>query len=246
MMPILLNLGFVKIYTYGVFLTIGLFIALYYWWKMGRDEHFDEISLFDAFFLGLISFFVGARLGYIALNLDKVGSLYRSLAILAFPGLNIVAGIIVATVFLYLYARAQNWEAWKVMDSYVVTLSLAIIFGMIGHTLNTNASWLMIAFNILWSIAMFVLVFRVRKNFRFYSWYKGESSTAQEGLATLVYVIGVGMYYLLRMAIVGQLQILELVSGVVLIVAGAYAIEQRVGRRDATLWGRIKGLIRRK
>jgi hypothetical protein len=90
---------------------------------------------------------------------------------------------------------------------------------------------------------MFVLVFRVQR-FSLYSWYKGEASTAQEGLASS-YVLGIGIYFLLKSAI-GFVSIAEIIGAVVMICASLYMIEQRVGRRDNTLWGRIKGLIRRK
>jgi len=245
MFPILLSLGPIKIYTYGVAMALGLFTALYYWWKMGRDEHFDEIALFDGYFLSAISFLVGARIGYVLLNLGKVGSLYRSLAILAFPGLNIAIGVVIATIFMIYFARAQNWDVWKVGDSYSVTMALASVFAMIGHGLNATLDLKLNILNVVWAILMFVLVFRVRKDFRFYSWYKGEASTAQEGLASLVYVLGIGIYFLLKSAI-GFVSIAEIIGAVVMICASLYMIEQRVGRRDNTLWGRIKGLIRRK
>jgi len=33
----------------GVVMALGVFVALYFWWKMGRDEHLDEIELFDSY-----------------------------------------------------------------------------------------------------------------------------------------------------------------------------------------------------
>ena len=84
MLPILIELGPIKIYAFGVCLTLGIFLALYFWWKMGREEHFDEISLFDSYFLSLIVFLISGRLGYILLHWEELGTLYRSLALLAF------------------------------------------------------------------------------------------------------------------------------------------------------------------
>ena len=270
MLPILISLGPVKIYSYGVMLAIGLFISLYFWWKMGRDEHFDEISLFDGFFLSLLTYFVAGRLGYVLLHMDEVGTLYRTLAVLAFPGINAMIGIVAATLFVILFARNNDWDPWKVMDAYVVSLSMILVFGGIGGLLNGTtpgiaANWGVLypnvaekiipvdGFVILWALVTFGIVSKVRKNFRFYSWYKGESSVAQEGLATLIFGIAVGFCFMVTGWIMGDgmgkifnMIPVEFVIGVLMIAVCVYLIEKRVGRRDTTLWGKLKALIRRK
>ncbi len=270
MLPILISLGPVKIYSYGIFLFVGLFIALYFWWKMGRDEHFDEIALFDGYFLSLITYFVTGRLGYVLTHMEEVGTLYRTLAILAFPGINSVIGIVCATLFLILFARNNDWDPWKVMDSYVVSLSMILIFGGIGGLLNGTspgivASWGVLypgiaekivpvdAFIIIWGLITFGIVSKVRKNFRFYAWYKGESSVAQEGLASLIFGVATGICFMVTGWIVreGMPKLFnvipgEFVLGLLMIAVCVYLIEKRVGRRDTTLWGKLKAIIRRK
>jgi len=270
MLPILLSLGPVKIYSYGLFLFIGLFVALYFWWKMGRDEHFDEILLFDAFFLSLMTFFVTGRIGYVLMHMDKVGTLYRSLAVLSFPGIDSVIGLFCALIFIVLFAKSNDYDPWKVTDAYVVALAFALIFGGIAGLLNGSnpgipASWGVMypgqtqnvipvdLFTLLWAMVTFGVVSRVRKNFRFYAWYKGEASVAQEGLASLVFGIAAGIYLIVSALIsrnsyftILRVVPLELVLGVVLGGVCIYLIEKRVGRRDHTLWGKLKGLVRRK
>lgn len=243
MLPILFSLGPIKIYSFGVLLFIGLFLGLYYFWKLGRDEHFDEIELFDAYFLGGIVFLIAGRLGYVALHMETLGTLYRTLAILAFPGVSGVVGIVAATIFVVLFARSHDWHVWKVMDLYCVSLSLIIVFASIGALLNgTNPSWQASTWLIVWSILTFGIVARVRKNFRFYGWYKGESSIAQEGLATLVHGTLIGFYYLIA-GLFGQTwwQV-----GIPVILICGYLIEKRVGRREHSIWGKLKLIIRRK
>lgn len=268
MLPILLSLGPVKIYSYGVFLALGLFIGLYFWWKMGRDEHFDEIALFDGFFLSILIYFVAGRAGYVATHMSEVGTLYRALAILAFPGVSSVIGIVAMVGFMIFFARSNGWDTWKVLDSVVVSLAGVLVFGGIGGLLNgTNPGkpsnfgliypgdtiaripvdlWI-----IVWSLVTFAIVSRVRKNFRFYSWYKGESSMAQEGLASLVFVGLVGAYYLVigwireSMARVGVVPV-EILIGLALLILAGWLIYRRVGRRDGSAWGKLRAIIRRK
>lgn len=262
MLPVLLSLGPVKIYSYGLCLAVGLFISLYFWWKMGRDEHFDEIALFDGFFLSLISFFVAGRIGYVMLHMSEVGTLYRSLAILTYPGLDITIGIIIATIFMWLFSRSHDWHVWKVADAYVVALSVLLAIGGFGGLLNGSnpgrtATWGIMypgqevaripvdVWILVWGIITFAVVSRVRKNFRFYSWYKGESSMAQEGLASLVFMLSVGVYYFVstwidqitwRVGIVPG----QLVVSFVIIFSSAYLISERVGRRNARVWGKLR------
>lgn len=252
MLPILVSLGPIKIYSYGVFFAIGLFISLYYWWKMGRDEHFDEIALFDAFFLAVMSYFVVGRLGYVVQHLDSVGTVYRAFAVLAYPGLSVASGIGASMVFGWLFARSHDWDSWKVADAYVVTVSLALAIGSIGGLLNgSNPVWQVNVISLVWAILTFLLVARVRKNFRFYSWYKGEASTAQEGLASLVFVLMLGIYYMIvawthknswSIAIIPG----EFVAGIALFGTSIYVVAERIGRRDASIWGKLSNIIRRK
>ena len=104
-------------------------------------------------------------------------------------------GIVSAGVVIAKFVQVKEWEIWRTLDSLAVTLSLVLVFGSIGLLLNRgelpgDAIW------IVWSLIQFVIVTMVRKNFRFYTWYKGENSVAQDGLAMLVFSGMVAVYYL--------------------------------------------------
>ena len=266
MWPILVSLGSVKIYSYGVLLAIGLFLSLYWWWKMGRDEHWEEISLFDSFFLFLLVYGVVGRLGYLSQHMDTLGTWYRAIAILAYPGINGVLGIIFGLGFLILFARAKGWEVWKMLDSFVVTLSLALIFVGLGGLLNGSNPGLSVPWGVnypgtgkvipvdlwiwLWGLLTFLIVSRVRKNFRFYSWYKGEASVVKEGLAALFFGSLVGVYYLI-VGWIGQsmwkVWVLpgESLLGLGIGLIAGYLIYKRTGKKNQSInllqWLRIKG-----
>ena len=268
MLPILFSLGPVKVYSYGLMLAVGLFFGLYFWWKMGRDEHFGEIELFDGFFISLIIFGIAGRLGYVIMNFSEVGTLYRSLAVLSFPGINAPLGIIAATVFMVLFSRSHNWHEWKVMDSFSVVLSEILAFAGIAGFLNGSLPGRAVSWGLmypgqeitripvdiwlfLWGFVTFAIVSRVRKNFRFYAWYKGESSMAQEGLASLVFLLSIGvLYFVMGFLIDSRWKIInipgEVLLGLLLTISAVLLIERRVGRREATIWGKLMNIIRRK
>lgn len=241
---------------------VGLFVALYFWWKMGRDEHWEEIALFDAFFLSYITFLIAGRAGYVFLHMSEVGTLYRSLAFLTYPGLNITVGILATMIFMFLFARSHDWQGWKVADAYVVTLSLILALGGFGGLLNGSNPGRESSFGLmypgetvakipvdiwilLWAIITFAVVSRVRKNFRFYSWYKGESSTAQDGLASLIFALSAGIYYLILGFIdqpIWKLGIVpgQVLIGIMIIIISSVLIKRRVGRRDDSVWSKLK------
>ena len=74
---------------------------------------------------------------------------------------------------------------------------------------------------------------------------------AQEGLASIFFVMLVGVFYL----VVGWIDRInwkigfvpgEFLIGLLLIVVSIFVINQRVGRRDNGLWGKLSNIIRRK
>lgn len=215
MMPVILSLGPVTIYTYGILFCVGLFLGLYTWWKVGRDEHLEELALFDAYFLGFFVYLMTGRIGEIVVRYETLHTLYRMVAFLAYPGIMHVAGIAGALLFVWLFARSHEWDEWKVWDMTAVTLLFILVFGALGSVANLanpgiETAWGIIhpgdtvrrfpvdMWSLIWSIVSFGIVSRVRKNFRFYAWYKGDSSVAQDGLAGLFALMGMGVYYLVR------------------------------------------------
>ena len=102
----------------------------------------------------------------------------------------------------------------------------------------------------LWAIVSFAIVSRVRKNFRFYAWYKGESSMAQEGLASLVFALLIGIYYLVAPWIVQGSWLIwrvpgQFVVGALIVIGSIYLIQRRVGRREMGIWDKLKSILGR-
>lgn len=211
MLPILLKLGPVTIYSYGVFLSLGLFAGLYWFWKMGRDEHWDEAWIFDTYFVSTFLYLIVGRLGYILVNPDMY-SLGRALSLLAHPGISAVSGITATLVVMLFLSRRASIEPWKVMDAWAVVLSIVMVIVSVGAILNGSMPGIQSSmlgyihpgdtvprlsgdlWTFIWSLITFGVVSRVRKNFRFYSWYKGEASVAHDGLAALMLLSLAGFY----------------------------------------------------
>lgn len=251
MLPVLLSIGPVKIYAYGVFLFLALFVGLYWWWKMGRDEHYEEIELFDGYFTALLVFFVGARAAYVVWH-PEIQTWYRAFAFLAYPGFYVGIGIALAVLYLAVYARMQQWDIWKVMDMTSVALAVILMIGSIGTVLNGSNPGLMSdwgvvyvgetvkripvdAWTFVWSLVTFGIVSRVRKQFRFFAWYKRDASVAKDGLSFLTFLFLGGIYMVLAGLLddvkwkIGVVPGVSLVGAVVLLLA-ATSVYMRSGK----------------
>ena len=211
MLPILLKLGPVTIYSYGVFLALGLFTGLYWFWKMGRDEHWEETWIFDTYFVATFVYLIVGRLAYVLLN-PELYSLSRAFSILAHPGISAVSGVIATLLVILLLSRRANIDFWKVIDSWAVVLTIVMVIASVGAILNGSMPGIESSsfgyvhpgdnvprlsgdlWTFIWSLFTFGIVSKVRKNFRFYSWYKGEASVARDGLAGLVLLALSGLY----------------------------------------------------
>ncbi len=214
MLPVLLTVGPVRIYAYGLFLFLGLFLGLFEWWRLGKDENLDEVKLFDAFFLGLIWFLIGARLANWWWGGGQSWNWWQALAILSYPGLVDWVGIGVALLSLVAFSRKQDWSVMKILDMAAVVLSLILVIANLGGFLDgANPGKSFGVFGVkypgfdrpvfpvdLWGVGWFGLSWwltdKVRREFRFYEWYKGKRGTAKDGLSFLVFGIMVGGYYL--------------------------------------------------
>ena len=216
-----------QLYSYGALFALGLLAGLYYFWKMGRDEHLEEISLFDAYFIALLSYFVVGR-GVYSSFLSQL-SLVQSVAILAHPGMSVLTGIIGALLMMGVVSSVKGWMLPKIMDLSAVSLTLVMIFGSIG-TLISGVTPIAIL-SLFFAILAFISSYRVRKNFRFYSWYKGERSVAPEGLAAWTGVLLAGFYYVIRGFLEPQMILYMLCGGVALILLSIVKIFMQTGRK---------------
>lgn len=190
---------------------------------MGRDEHWEEIELFDSYFLALIVFGVVGRVVYVLLNWGEMGTLYRTLAVLAFPGFNVIAGVVGSILLLWTTAGEHEWEIPKMLDAWSVAISVAAVFFAIGGLLNGSSGVIAIdGWSLGWSLMTFLTLSRIRKNFRFYSWYRGNASVAKDGLASyaglvLAGIWGIGAGIILKSWVYGGVGMGIVILGITLI-----------------------------
>ena len=218
------------LYSYGFVLALGLLAGLYFFWKMGKDEHWSEISLFDAFFLSLLAYWVVGRAGYAFLHPQDIETVWTALALVSHPGIHPKIGMVGALIAFVGTSWFKGWNLWKAADLSAVAFSLILVFGMLAGLLHDPSLWLSGIVQLGWALLTFGVVARVKKQFRFYQWYKGYLSVARDGLAALIFFFSLGLYTL-GTAVAAWPDWVGVIGGVVVMVAALCGIIYRAGRR---------------
>ena len=217
MYPVLLNLGPVAIGSFGFSLVVAFLAGSFVIWKRGRDEHFEEESLFDAILIILFWSLLGARVLYVMLNFDNFGfDLMKMASFTKFSGMSFLGGALTGLITLSIYARAKKWIFFEIADIFAVGLALAQAIGYVGLFLNgggygtlSNAPWAVSfpgvegtrhptqLYAMLLLLLLFLFLSKVISKYRTYDWYKASASAANNGLVFFVYLIGLGILNLM-------------------------------------------------
>lgn len=133
MLPVLLNLGFIKIYTFGVFLVLAFFWGAFFLWKLIRLTSFKEEDVFDGVFLSLLGALFFARLIYIILNFSSFGfDILRFILINGYPGMSLVGGLLGGSLILFFYFTSKKVSFLEAIDYFIPAIFLALAFGKLG------------------------------------------------------------------------------------------------------------------
>ncbi|MEK7633735.1 MAG: prolipoprotein diacylglyceryl transferase family protein [Patescibacteria group bacterium] len=133
MLPVLLNLGFLKIYTFGVFLVLGFFWATFLLWKNIRLTSFKEEDVFDGLFLSLFGALFFGRLVYVVLNFKEFGfNILKFILINGYPGLSLYGAIFGGLLILFLFSNSRKINFNELVDYFITPLFVALAFGKIG------------------------------------------------------------------------------------------------------------------
>lgn len=133
MLPVLLDLKFIKIYTSGVFLMLGFLWGCFILWKNIRLTSYKEEDIFDGLFLSLGGGLFAGRLVFVLLNFEKFGfSFIKFILINGYPGFSIWGVLIGALLTLYVFFSAKKNNFLEVVDYFMSPLFIALIFGKLG------------------------------------------------------------------------------------------------------------------
>lgn len=133
MYPVLLEIGSLKLYTYGLFVALGFIAALAVSKRLAaRQKDFHPDLVTDLFFIVLLAGIIGARLFYILVNF----SYFRENPLAVFRiwegGLVFYGGFILAVAGAMVYLKIKHLPLHAAADILAPGIALGHAIGRIG------------------------------------------------------------------------------------------------------------------
>lgn len=133
MLPVLLDLKFIKIYTFGVFLVLALFWGMFWLWQNIKLTSYREEVVFDGLFVALAGGLFFSRLFFVVLNFSDFGfNILKFILINGYPGLSLIGGLTGGFFSFLAFFRYKNINWLSLIDYFVPPLFLSLSIGKIG------------------------------------------------------------------------------------------------------------------
>lgn len=137
MLPVLLDLKVIKIYTFGVFMVLGFFWGLFLVWKMIKLTAHKEEDIFDGIFIVLLGGLFTGRLLYVLLNFSRFGlNVLKFILVNGYPGFSLYGGLVGGFFFFFLFLRSKKIPFLTIIDYQMPGLFMALAFGKMGAFLS--------------------------------------------------------------------------------------------------------------
>ena len=148
----IINIGFISIHWYSVFIFIAILIGSNLAIKEAKRHGFEEDFVVNLLFWGVIFGIIGARLYYVIFNFDY----YRYNLLEIFKvwngGLAIHGGILAGFITIALICYRKKVNLIKILDYLVVGLILAQAIGRWGNFFNGEAHGIAVSLSYLESL----------------------------------------------------------------------------------------------
>lgn len=133
MLPVLVNLPFLKIYTFGVFLLLAFFWGSFMLWKNILLTSYKEDDVFDSMFISLVFGLFISRLVYVATHFGDFGfNVLKFILINGYPGLSLYGFLAGVSIALFLYFQYRKIKFKEAVDYFVPAAFIALGFGKLG------------------------------------------------------------------------------------------------------------------
>ena len=136
---IALDLGFIQIYWYSLFIFFGILVAKFVILKECKRQNINEDFIVNLIFYTVIFGLIGARLYYVCFNLDYYLKYPLEILEIWNGGLAIHGGIIAGLLCVFIYCKKYNAKLLKLLDIVVVGLIIGQAIGRWGNFFNQEA-----------------------------------------------------------------------------------------------------------
>jgi len=228
MLPVLFSLGPFTLRTMSILVLIAYIGAGFLFWRKAREEHYDEMEIFDAYLLCTLVGIIGSRIAFIIFRFSEFGfDPLKWLNIFGHPGFNLFFGLAASVAYLYRHADKKKWDMFEIVDFWVIGTSFGLATLWLGMWLDgtsfgnaTNLPWGMVfpgvfekhhpvqLYFALFFFGVFSYLSWAEYRYRTFSWYRAGKNTAQTGFLTSVFVAATGFFSLVMILVrPGQLTI---------------------------------------
>ena len=143
MHPVLLKLGRLEIYAYGVMLAISFLLGIY--WAANRAEKrgIRKDYVMDLSILVVIAAIAGSRFLYVVTHLEEFRgrwldtiSPFQSTGAIGIAGLSMLGGVVLALAVVIGYCLWRKIDILKLFDVFAPSFALGLFITRIGCFLN--------------------------------------------------------------------------------------------------------------
>ena len=259
MWPNLLTIGPFTLNSLAVMGFLSMVAMAFVFWRRGREEHYMEDQLFDAFLISLLVGVIVSRVSFIIINFGVFGfSLNNWLDISGIPGMYIGLGVIGAGLWMARASHKNKWDQFEILDLWVTALTvglgvlhLGLFLSGVGTGSITYLPWGM-TFpgqmephhpNQLYTAGFFFALTPylswTEYHYRTFGWYRKGKKAAKTGFLLGSFMILSGIFLLIRSfiqvpTVVISSQALDVWLYGGLIVWGLFILLRRAGRLDFT------------
>jgi phosphatidylglycerol:prolipoprotein diacylglycerol transferase len=132
MHPILIKIGPVSLYTYGLFVALGFMTALWIARLEAKRVGVNPTNVMDLGFYLLIAAIVGSRLFFLVVNPDIISESIWGIFQIWNGGLVFYGGFIFALITAIVYVRTIKVSFFKIADIFAPGLAAGHAVGRIG------------------------------------------------------------------------------------------------------------------
>lgn len=139
MSKIALDLGFIQIYWYSIFILLAILASSTVIYFETKKKHIDQDFFINLLFYTVIFGVIGARLYYVTFHLDYYAKYPLEILEIWNGGLAIHGAILFGGIFALIYCKKYKQNALKIFDMIVVGLILGQAIGRWGNFFNQEA-----------------------------------------------------------------------------------------------------------
>lgn len=134
--PVLLDVGFIKIYWYGFLITLGIVLGFFIFYKLAQRTNINKNKIFDLTFWLIIWGVIGGRLYHVLSEISYYWHKPIEIFYVWNGGLGIYGVMVAGILAAYFFAKKYKINFLQILDLLMPSLALAQAIGRWGNYFN--------------------------------------------------------------------------------------------------------------